>query len=75
MVHIRQSRPDSGIGLQTKVVDTFYLSPLRSEEATRWSSTLSLNVNLPHAINFRALCGADLVTYPADLRGVKTGGS
>ena len=29
---------------------------------TRWSTTLSSKVNLPHAINFRALCGANLVT-------------
>jgi len=29
---------------------------------TGWSSTLSSNVNLPHAINFRALYGANLVT-------------
>ena len=28
---------------------------------TRWSSTLSTKVNLPHAIGFRALCGANLV--------------
>ena len=27
---------------------------------TRWSTTLSLKVNLPHAINFRALCGANV---------------
>ena len=25
-----------------------------------------------HAINFRALCGANLVTYPAEFRGVET---
>ena len=30
--------------------------------STRWSTTLSSKVNLPHAINFRASCGADLVT-------------
>jgi len=29
---------------------------------TRWSTTPSSKVNLPHAINFRALCGANLVT-------------
>jgi hypothetical protein len=27
---------------------------------TRWSTTLSLKVNLPHAIDFRGLCGANL---------------
>ena len=30
--------------------------------ATRWSTTLSSEVNLPHAINFRALYGKNLVT-------------
>jgi len=29
--------------------------------ASRWSTTLSSKVNLPHAINFRAKCGANLV--------------
>jgi len=31
---------------------------------TRWTTTLSSKVNLPDPINFRALCGANLVTYP-----------
>jgi len=30
--------------------------------STRWSSTLSSKVNLPHVINARAKCGASLVT-------------
>ena len=30
--------------------------------STRWTTTLSAKVNLPHGINFRALCGANLVT-------------
>jgi len=34
--------------------------------------TLSSKVNLPHAIDFRALCGAYLVTYSADFRGKGT---
>ena len=39
----------------------------------RWFGLfLSSKVNLPHAINFRTLCGANLVTYPADFRGVET---
>ena len=29
----------------------------RSALSTRWSTTLSSKVNLPHAIDFRALCG------------------
>ena len=33
---------------------------------TRWSSTLSSKVNLHHAIIFRALYGADLVTLPLE---------
>jgi len=31
--------------------------------ATRWSTPVSSKVNLPHAIDFRALCGANFVTY------------
>ena len=34
-----------------------------AERATRWITTLSLKVDLPYAINFRALCEANLVTY------------
>jgi len=30
--------------------------------ALRWSTTRSSKVNLPHAIDFRAICGAKLVT-------------
>ena len=33
--------------------------------ATRWTTNLSSKVNLHHAIDFRALCGANLVTCPA----------
>ena len=33
--------------------------------------TLSSKVNLPHVINFGALCGANLVTYPVDSRVVE----
>ena len=33
-----------------------------SEPSTRWSTTLSSKVNLPHAINFRTKRGANLVT-------------
>jgi len=31
-------------------------------EATRWTTILSSKVNVHHAIDFRALLGADLVT-------------
>ena len=34
---------------------------------TRWSSNLSSKVDLHHAIEFRTLCGANLVTYPLEL--------
>jgi len=36
---------------------------------TRWSTTVSSKVNLYHAINFRALCGANLVTLPRKTQG------
>ena len=35
--------------------------------STRWSTTLSSKVNLPHAIKFRALCGENLVTLHVGL--------
>jgi hypothetical protein len=41
----------------------------RRGESTRWSTTRLSNGNLSHAFN---LCGANLVTYPADFRGVET---
>ena len=34
---------------------------------TRRNSTLSSKVNLPHAINFTAKCGANRVTHPSDI--------
>ena len=33
MAHVRQSRPDSGLGFQAKVLKYLKLSPLRSEAA------------------------------------------
>jgi len=36
---------------------------------TRWTATLSSKVNLPHIINFRALCRANLVTRPPKIQG------
>jgi len=39
---------------------------------TRWSSIISSKVNSHHAINFRALCVANLVTYPPEFRGDET---
>jgi len=39
---------------------------------TRWTTTLSSKVNLPHAINFRAVCGANLGTIPTDFGGNET---
>ena len=35
--------------------------------ATRWTTTLPSKVNLHHAIDFKALCGANLVTLCTDL--------
>jgi len=41
-------------------------SLFRPSGATRWSTTLSSKVNLPHAIIFRALSGANLVMLPSE---------
>ena len=35
---------------------------------TRWTTPRSSKVNLPHAINFRALCGANSVTQHPEIR-------
>ena len=40
--------------------------------SARCTATLSPNVTSHHAINPRPLCGANLVTYPADFRGNET---
>ena len=37
--------------------------------ATRWSATLSSKVNLPYVIDYRASCGANLVTEHPKLWG------
>ena len=56
--HLRQSCPKFGQGLSH-----FAFESLENiQVATQWSSILSLKVNLPHTINFRTECGADLVT-------------
>ena len=42
---------------------------LRVLVTTRWTTTRSSKVNLPHTIEFRASWVTRLVTYPADFRG------
>ena len=39
---------------------------------TRWTTTLPSKVTLPHAIYFRPLCGANLVTRPFKFRRSET---
>ena len=39
---------------------------------TGWSTTLLSKVNLPHAINFGAVCGANLVTLLSKYRPNET---
>ena len=36
MAHIRQPRPDSGLGFQVKFLKTFQVFPLRSEAVGVW---------------------------------------
>jgi len=49
------------------------LGVLRSDHlSTRWSTTLSPKVNLPHAIHFRGKCGAILVTFRSKKRKNET---
>jgi len=73
---------DSGKGVETSVSaypegPTVGTPPRRHRavptetrtDTTRWSTTLSLKVNLPHAINFRAVGGANLVTYHPRMLG------
>ena len=43
----------------------------QNPRATQRSTTLSSQVNLPHAINFRAVCGANLVTLRSKFRAKK----
>ena len=53
---------ERGLEIQSTEILTGLLS-------TRWISTLSSEVNLPHAIKFRALCGTNMVRQPSDIRG------
>jgi len=36
--------------------------------STRWTTSLSSKLNLPHAINFRAVCGAHVVTLRSKMK-------
>ena len=51
---------------------TLYPKPSQLSSAmsstTRWSTTPSSKVNLPHTINVRSLCGANLVTQHPGIR-------
>ena len=40
----------------------------RRYPTTRWCTTLSSKVNPPHSIDFRVLCGTNLVTLPPEFR-------
>ena len=42
------------------------------EVATRWSTTLSSKVKLPHRISCRALCGVNLVTQHPGIEGERS---
>ena len=42
------------------------------QQTTWWSSTRSSKVNLHHAINFRSICGANVVTYSPKFWGNAT---
>jgi hypothetical protein len=50
-------------------------APPYGSAAIRWSTTLSPKVNLPHAINLRALCGANLVTLRSNIEPRKPANS
>ena len=82
LARIRQSRPDSESGISKpskhaggECANLVLPSsdPLgRQHDTCRPSTTLSSKVNLNHAIIFRALCGAKLVTQPSKLGGNET---
>jgi len=48
--------------LEAKTLEEKVPSLLPPYSTARWSTALSSKVNLPHAVNFKALCGANLVT-------------
>jgi hypothetical protein len=60
---ISQSRPASGLGLQINAIKNSkaLFARKRSIHSVDFS-TLSSKVNLHHPINFRSICGANLVT-------------
>ena len=45
---------------------------MERKTSTRWSTTLSSKVNLAHAIDLKALCGAIWATLPSKIRVVET---
>ena len=54
----------SEVGSYLRLIDFVYHSTLglRVTVPTRWTTDLSSKVNLPGTINFKALCGTELVT-------------
>ena len=56
----------------TMANESYYTTVLLVLPATRWSSTISSKVDLPHAINFRALCGVNLITLRSKFRANET---
>ena len=56
------------VGLPQNLKDLKDLEAARGGSA-RWTRQLSSRVTSLSAINFKALCGANMVTLPADIRG------
>jgi len=60
-MRFRQTKNNCEVCLK-ELLDVGAALPLQLAESTQWSTTLSSKVNLPHTINVRALCAANLVT-------------
>ena len=67
MAHVRQPRPDSGLGFQEKVLKPFRRFPLRSETVTDGAGTRKvLNAKKLHVrtLNGACLMCAEFAYYP-----------
>ena len=68
---VRCHRDLSGVSVrETKALAcTLGHEPVRETPTTRWTTDLPLKVNLPRVINFKASCGAHLITLPPEFWG------
>ena len=64
-------RQGSAIGKEVEALEAelFAAREVSSSQTKRWTTNISPKVNSPSVICFESLCGANVVTLPADIKG------